>query len=328
MRSRAELKREQDFLLALLPEVRERLKQIPAIRNIGVGAKEVRGKTSNDFAFRIYVPMKLPLGDVPLQWRIPSQIQGVPTDVIMAGSTEPIVDTRKVRPLRGGISVKNEFVQTGEKTLAGTLGCLVKLVADLRVMALTCQHVMTAGQAQLGVNIGQPKYVVSCCCCTYNAVGTLFKATKNDRIDCALVQLDDDIANEIETADGVNEIEEIGTLTGAANAVCFETVTKRGINTGLTTGRVIDVLFEGSQILIEPVPPGPPPAIQTFADLGDSGSVVVNSSKQVIGLLWAVDSATHNRGVANHIGPVMRDLQIVIAGQADAGLDVPATGCP
>lgn len=37
----------------------------------------------------------------------------------------------------------------------------------------------------------------------------------------------------------------------ASQAVCLETVTERGINTGLTTGRVADVLFEGSQILIE-----------------------------------------------------------------------------
>ncbi|BFU95566.1 MAG: hypothetical protein NTNFB02_22880 [Nitrospira sp.] len=325
MRSRAELMREQAKLLDLLPEVRERLHHIPAITNIGIGAKEVRGKTTDDFAFRLYVSMKLPREDVASHWRIPYHIQGVPTDVIPAGSTETIVDTRKVRPLRGGTSVKNEFVQAGERTLAGTLGCLVKAVADLRVMALTCQHVMTAGQASLGVNVGQPKYVVSCCCCTYNAIGTLFRATKNDRIDCAVVQLDDDIANEIESADGVNAIEEIGTLTGAAQAVCFETVTKRGINTGLTTGRVIDVLFEGSQILIEPAAPTAP---STFADLGDSGSVIVNSVKQVIGLLWAVDAATRTRGVANHIGPVMRDLQIVIAGQADAGLDIPATGCP
>jgi hypothetical protein len=113
-------------------------------------------------------------------------------------------------------------------------------------------------------------------------------------------------------------------LTGAAQAVCFETVTKRGINTGLTTGRVIEVLFEGSQILLEPAAPTAPHA---FADLGDSGAVIVNSAKQVIGLLWAVDAATRSRGVANHIGPVMRDLQIVIAGQADAGLDIPTAEC-
>src|ERR1051326_4757669 len=173
MPSRAELAQEQGRLIGLLPEVRDRLGHIPAITNIGIGAKEVRGTTTDEFAFRVYVAMKLPRADVPPQWRIPQRIRGVATDVIQAGRTEPIVDTRKLRPLTGGISVKNEFVQEGEKTLAGTLGCLVKTVADLSIMALTCEHVMTAGQAAVGVNVGQPKYVVSCCCCTYNAIGKL-----------------------------------------------------------------------------------------------------------------------------------------------------------
>ena len=305
-----------------MPEAQQRLHHIPAVTHIGIGAKEVGGEITGDFAFRVYVSMKLPMDEIPSQRRIPERISGVPTDVMPASRTAALVDTRKLRPLRGGISVKNEFVQEGEKTLAGTLGCLVKLINTLEVTALTCEHVMSAGQATTGVNVGQPKYVVSCCCCTYNAIGTLLKATKNDKLDCAIVKLDDDIANEIESADGLNIVDEIGTLTGAAQAVCFETVTKRGINTGLTTGSVVDVLFEGSQILINPTAPA------TFADLGDSGSVIVNSAKQVIGLLWATDLATRTKGIANHIGPVMRELQILIAGTADAGLDISSTGCP
>jgi hypothetical protein len=184
--------------------------------------------------------------------------------------------------------------------------------------------VLLAGQASIGAAVGQPRYVVSCCCCTYNVIGTVFKALKNEQVDCAVVKLDDDIANEIESADGLNEVEGIGTLTGAAQAVCFETVTKRGRTTELTTGTVVDVLFEGSQILIRPTAAAP----AAFADLGDSGSVIVNSANRVIGLLWATDVATRTQGVANHIGVVMRELQIMIAGDADAGLGIPATGCP
>lgn len=322
MKSRVELLQEQNRLLRLLPEVRWRLRHIPAITNIGIGAKEVGGEITDDFAFRVYVAVKLPPGDVPSRWRIPQRIQGVATDVLAASPTAALVDTRKVRPLRGGIQLKNEFVQDNTRTLAGTIGCLVRFIDTFEVMALTCEHVTLAGQASVGVAVGQPSYVVSCCCCTYNAIGTVFRARKSDRLDCAVVKLDADIANEVETADALNEVEGIGTLTGAAQAVCFETVTKRGRTTELTTGRVVDVLFEGSQILIEPTAPA------TFADLGDSGSVIVNSARRVIGLLWATDAATRTRGVANHIGPVMRELQIVIAGDADAGLDIPATGCP
>jgi hypothetical protein len=322
MRSRGELLREQNRLLGLLPEVRWRLRHILAITNIGIGAKEVGDEITDDFAFRVYVPMKLPPGDVPTAWRIPPRIQGVLTDVLEASPTAALVDTRKVRPLRGGIQLKNEFVQDDTQTLAGTIGCLVRFIDSFEIMALTCEHVTLAGQASVGVAVGQPSYVVSCCCCTYNSIGKVFRARKSDRLDCAIVQLDADIASEVELADGVNVVEGVGTLAGAAQAVCFENVTKRGRTTELTTGRVVDVLFEGSQILIEPTAPA------TFADVGDSGSIIVNSARRVIGLLWATDSATRTRGVANHIGPVMRELQIAIAGDADAGLDVPATGCP
>lgn len=321
MWSRSRALQEQNRLLQLLPAVRSRLAHIPVITNIGIGAKEIGGEITGEFAFRIYVSLKLPHSEVPPPWRIPERIEGVWTDVLAVSNTEMLVDTRKVRPLRGGIQVKNEFVQDDTRALAGTIGCLAKSTLTLEVMALTCQHVSMAGQASVGVAVGQPKYVVSCCCCTYNSIGTVSQAIQNDQIDCSIVKLDPDLAEEVEGAGGLNEVEGIGTLTGAAQAVCFETVTKRGRTTELTTGTVSDVLFEGSQILINPTAPA------TFADLGDSGSVIVNSSQKVIGLLWATDVATRTKGVANHIGPVMRALQIMIAGDADAGLVIPATGC-
>ncbi len=324
MESRGRRIEEQDRLLRLLPEVRRRLHDVPSITNIGVGAKEVGGEITGDFAFRIYVAEKRPRGELPTAWRIPERIDGIATDVLTAPRTEMLIDTRKVRPLKGGIQLKNEFVQEDSRTLAGTIGCLAKNINTLEVLALTCEHVLLAGQALIGAGVGQPKYVVSCCCCTYNAIGTVFKALKNERVDCAVVMLDADVANEIESADGLNEVEGIGTLKGAAQAVCFETVRKRGRTTELTTGTVVDVLFEGSQILIRPTASPPAP----FADLGDSGSVVVNGANRVIGLLWAADAATRRQGVANHIGPVLRELQIMIAGDTDAGLGLPATGCP
>jgi hypothetical protein len=323
MRSRAALLAEQNRLLQLLPEIRWRLRHIPVITNIGVGAKEVGGEITKEFAFRIYVGVKLPAGDVPADWRIPDRIGGVATDVLVASPTAMLMDDRKHRPLRGGIKLRNEYVDHGNVFLSGTIGCLAKNINSLEVLALTCEHVITAGQAQIGVVAAQPQYS-TCCCFTYNVIGTVFKALKTDQVDCAVVKLDDDIANEIESADGLNEVEGIGTLTGVAQAVCFETVTKRGYATEVTTGTVIEVLLEGSQILIQPTDAAP----AVFADRGDSGSVIVNSNKQIVGLLWAADSGTRRQGVANHIGVVMRELQIMIAGATDAGLGIPATGCP
>jgi hypothetical protein len=322
MMSRAQVREQQDRYLRLWPEVNWRLRHIPAVRSIGVGAKEIGGEVTHDLAFRVYVDVKLPRAEVPTASRIPERIKGLRTDVLQRSKPEPIVDPSKHRPLKGGAQLKNEFVEGDNALLAGTLGCLVQLdIVTRDVMGLTCQHGLLAGQAIHGSKVGQPRYVVSCCCCTYNQIGTIYNSQKDDKVDCAVVRLDADIVSEVNTGSTLNEILQIGTLTGVANPVCFENVRKRGRTTDLTTGRVVDVLFEGSQIVVHPT--GTP----EFAKAGDSGSVIVNGSGQVIGLLWATDAATRTKGIANHIGEVMRAMTILIAGQSHAGLTLPSTTC-
>ncbi len=321
---RASLLLQQEHLLGLLPEVRSRLSGIASITHIGVGAKETAGELTGEFAFRVYVKRKCTTDELPSAWCIPPQMYGIATDVIQSSPTTLLADIRKVRPLRGGIQLRNEYVEMGTNTLAGTIGCLAKNIDTLEPLALTCEHVVTHLNTPSGTRVGQPKYVVSCCCCTYNVIGSVLKAVKSATLDCAVVKLDEDIANEIDPLDGINEVEGIGKLVGVAQAVCFETVRKRGRTTELTTGTVVDVLYEGSQILVRPTAAAP----AAFADVGDSGSVIVNAANEVIGLLWAADAATRRQGVANHIGPVMRELRILIAGQTDAGLGIPTTGCP
>lgn len=323
MKSRKQRIERQDRLLRLMPEVRWRLRHIPGIHAIGLGAKEVAGEVTDDWAFRVYVDMKLPGDELRPQWRIPPSIKGIPTDVLSRTRTELLADSGKHRPLKGGSQVRNELVQVDDEiTLAGTIGCLAELaVVGSPIVALSCEHVLLAGQATLGVKTGQPKYVISCCCCTYNEIGTVFSAIKNDEVDCAVIRLDEDIVEEVGTGGTLNEVEEIGTLTGVAQAVCFERVRKRGRTTELTEGEVVDVLYESNQVLVHPTAPA------TFADRGDSGAVLVNDADQVVGLLWATDAATRTKGVANHIGPVMGEMNIRIAGQDATGLTIPATTC-
>jgi hypothetical protein len=172
------------------------------------------------------------------------------------------------------------------------------------------------------VIVGQPRYVVSCCCCTYNQIGKVFASQKSNLVDCAIAKLDEDIVNEVISGNTLNDVVGVGTLTGVAQAVCFEAVKKRGRTTELTTGQVVDVIFENSQILVHPTGGSP-----KFAERGDSGSVIVNAANKVIGLLWATDAATRTKGVANHIGQVMDSLNITIAGQSSAGLSIPTVGC-
>ncbi len=325
MRSRAQLRAEQDRLLDLVPDVRSRLRHIPVVHSVGVGAKEVGGEVTDDFAFRVYVDLKLPLSELPADQRIPRQIHGIPTDVLTWTKSQMILDLTRHRPLKGGAQIRNEFVKTRETVLlAGTLGCLVQLNVSTRdVMALSCEHVLLGAQASIGAVVAQPRYVVSCCCCPFNRIGKVFAARKNANVDCGIVQLDDDNVQEITAAGMLNQVLQIGALAGVAAPVCFEHVRKRGRTTDLTEGRVLDVLYDGSQILIQPTVANP----QGFAEEGDSGAVVVNDANRVVGLLWATDFPTRRLGVANHIGEVMRELNILIAGQTHTGLTLPTTPC-
>jgi hypothetical protein len=323
MKSRQEVLQEQNQMLRLLPEARWRLRHIPGITSIGVGAKEVGGEVTFEMAFRVYVDQKLPMDQLTAAWRIPERIRGIPTDVLRRSATEMLADAGKYRPLKGGSQVKNQFVEGDNDLLAGTIGCLVRFDSPVQeVLALSCEHVLLAGQSSLQVTVGQPRYVTSCCCCIYNQIGKVVNYEKNNLVDCAVAQLDQDIVTEVISNNTLNEVIGIGALTGVAQAVCFEPVRKRGRTTELTTGQVVDVIFENSQILVHPTGASP-----RFADRGDSGAVIVNAANRVIGLLWATDAATRTRGVGNHIGEVMREMDILIAGQSNAGLNIPTIGC-
>ena len=323
MRSRQVLIEEQEKLLRLYREAEWRLMKLPGVVGVGVGAKEVGGRITEEFAFRVYVDRKKHRSELPPDTIVPSEIKGVKTDVIVKSEDTMLADDSKYRPIKGGIQIRNEYFSGDNTRMVGTLGCLAELDNVTRdVVALGCQHVLLAGQASLQVKVGQPRYVVSCCCCTFNEIGKVLTETKNSDVDCAIISLDEDILEEIQNNNTLNVVEGIGTLTGVAQAVCFEPVKKRGRTTELTTGIVVDVLYESSQILVHPTGTSP-----KFADFGDSGSVIVNDSNQVIGLLWATDRSTKTKGVANHIGPVMQAMGIRIAGVTGSGLGIPATPC-
>jgi len=91
---------------------------IPASSNIvgvGYGAKVTSGAALDETAVRVYVRAKMASADVPASDRVPSTINGIPTDVISVGDINAFA-----RPTVCGVSV-GHFAIT-----AGTLGCLVR----------------------------------------------------------------------------------------------------------------------------------------------------------------------------------------------------------
>ncbi len=350
MSRRDEIVVQQQRLVDRYDQAAALLRRLPGVLSVGVGARERRGELIPELAYRVYVAEKIDEAILPKSYRIPRSVCGFPTDVIVktdvdlvsssSGAFVPNWDETKYRPLKGGSQVRTEKFEGDNKRSLGTIGCLAQ-TTDGKMVALTSQHIACAGTeynvgagsgssgsgaatsfACVGVKVGQPRHVTCCCCCTYNEIGSVLRAQKSAQIDCAIVALDEDTRNGVTSGSTINEVEEIGALTGVAQAVCFSEVRKRGAATRLTRGTVVDVLYEGSQILIAPLP-----GFAKFAYFGDSGSVIVNSAGQVVGLLWGTDRTTRNRGVANHIGPVLAAMSISIAGQAGAGLGIPTANC-
>src|SRR4030095_10526075 len=113
--------------------------------------KEVCEKPPQVRAFRVYVVQKKPTGDVPVAERIPPQVLGVPTDVVLEPTPQLIEDESKYRPLLGGIRIRNDTSPSG-----GTLGCIAQLTSDGSMVMLSNHHVMLSGGAARGETIGPP----------------------------------------------------------------------------------------------------------------------------------------------------------------------------
>src|SRR5258708_807387 len=262
------------------------LRRVPGVLSVGVGARERRGELMPELAFRVYVAQKVDEATLPKSHRVPRVVCGLPTDVIVkpdldvvqsSSSSGPYVpnwDDTKYRPLKGGCQLRTEKFEGDNKRGMGTIGCLAKM-PDGSIVALTSQHVVCSGTelACVGVKAGQPRHITCCCCCTYNEIGAVLQQQKTADLDCAIVKLDTHTANELTAGATVDQVVDIGALTGVAQAVCFSEVRKRGAATRLTRGTIVDVLYEGSQILINPLP-----GFQKFAYYSDSGAVIVDNA--------------------------------------------------
>src|SRR5688572_7451091 len=337
MKTRSQIVAQQRQLLAFLPHVRAQFGKIPGVELVGLGAKEKSGKIFDEWAFRFYVNKKRPLRDIPKSQQIPDRIFGVQTDVIahfekaslVCEASVLSVDTKNYHDdgIRGGISIRNDHFDNDQPSGYGTLGILARRKSDNALVGLTCSHVVNAASESpttLNTKVGHPKYWISCCCCPHGYIGDVAKATSTNDLDCAIIDIHDDLLEKITSNVTENLVEGIvGNISGAAAIICFETLRKRGRTTGLTTGKVSDVAYGTNQMLIERTDgnPGDP-----FACHGDSGAVIVNSANQVVGLLVAANRVDMKKVIATHIKPVMVELGIAIAGTDATAIGEPVGG--
>ncbi|WP_221392464.1 S1 family peptidase [Dyadobacter sp. NIV53] len=329
---------QQNLYLSYLPHVRKQFGNLPGVEMIGLGAKEKAGGITEEWAFRFYVNKKRKIEEIPADEIIPAAIFGIQTDVLshfeketlICDSTALSVDSKSYRDqgIRGGIPIRNDYFDNDQPSGYGTLGVLARRKADNALVGLTCAHVVNAASqdlTQINTKIGQPKYWITCCCCPHGYIGDVAKATFNTDLDCAIIAIHEDITEKVTTGNSEKKIEGLATdITGAAAIVCFDTVSKRGRATGVTTGKVSEIAYGTNQMLIERTGTAGGP----FACHGDSGAVVVNSSGQVVGLIVAAARSDMKRTIVTHIKPVMAELGITIAGTDITTIGEPLGGGP
>lgn len=279
----------------------ERLLAIPGVHAVGVGHKTTGGRDTGELCIAVFVVEKKPLAEIPDAERIPPEVDGVPVDVVETPQATRHADTSKYRPVKGGCQIE---IASGLSLIDGTLGCLVKITDSGKTALLTNEHVVET----LGPNgiVTQPSATCNCCDCCPAAIANLTKKVLSSDLDGATCTLQSSIKWDASIID-------IGGVQGTATVALQQAVRKRGRTTLLTNGTVGFLDLSGTrtdgwkytgQIGINPSGSNP------FSSPGDSGSVVVDASVNVVGLLWGGND--DNMGFASPIANAVAQLGIQI----------------
>lgn len=298
------------------------------VHAVGVGRKRVAGSDTDVTAVRLYVAQKLPLSLLTEDNRLPTEINGVPTDVIesppafVMGVPACSVDRRlRQRPVIGGISSAHVLVT------AGTLACVCRSTRagddPDAVFVLSNNHVYAdvdkaaVGDALLQHSPNDGGTAADQIATFERAVGIALGGLTPNAVDAAIGRL----IGGVPFLPGVCTL---GAISGTDRATEAMLVRKHGRTTGYTEGIVTDesydavvgmdhhdpsvvALFRG-QIRIERTAP-----FATFGLGGDSGSLVMRrDTQEAVGLYFAgPPSGTY--GIANPIDDVLHELEISLA---------------
>lgn len=277
----------------ILNEVRPQLMNKANVIATGIGYKRVDNRTTDKLSIVCSVEIKTSADKLDAEDLIPEEVQSVPTDVNPTGMFRTLQDpTGRFRPAPGGVSIGHVNIS------AGTLGCWVEKDGELFI--LSNNHVLAnSNEASLSDAILQPgpydggitsedeiaelsEYVPI----TYNSDGEDSEAPEN-LVDCAIARPHD--PDEVDS-----EIFQIGSITGVKEAEFDMEVKKSGRTTGLTTGVIeqVDVTsrvnFGSNRVAVftDQVMAG------EMSEGGDSGSVVLDTDDNIVGLLFAGSDTT------------------------------------
>ena len=310
---------------AVLPDVQRELGRLPNVAAVTLGAKEVNGVATTQLAFQVYVRVKKKPVELAPDEKIPPEIHGFPTDVILIEEVTPTEDTSGYRPLAGGSQLNGN----------GTLGMIAVTTAGGTTPAgtpviLTNSHVAPT----VGKRVGQPSDPSDCGCCVCCDVGIVVASTITGLVDGAIATLNSDMRF-------TNEILDVGAVRSWVSATTMapgDPVFKRGRTTELRAGLFSTATAPtftrndnhtfSNQIRVTSPPPTPPATTPTPFQLGgDSGSVLLDAQNRVIGLLHAAVTPAGTPAFASRIEDVRSALNIDIPLMGTAGA-VPLSGAP
>lgn len=304
----------------------------PGVVGVDIAEKETGGQPTGELSIVVFVEKKLASSRVPTSQQIPEEIDGIKTDVqelvieLQAGHAVrlegeyPLVDPAAYPTLSGGIGIgplRSVFLSppdvpaAGNYVFVGTLGAMVRDRASGATMALTNFHVACVNNTwSVGDRMVQPSLVDGGT--GAGQFGSLTRAVLDASTDGAVITVD---AGKTWSA----SVTGIGDVNGQAAATIGMAVQKRGRTTEHTFGTVVSTDFSvsidygtgvGVVLLTHQV------RIQTdtsrstrFSDHGDSGSVVVDSNRNVVGLLFA-GSNDGTWTFANPIQAALDDLGV------------------
>ncbi|WP_369373052.1 hypothetical protein [Streptomyces sp. cg36] len=324
--------------------VREQLLALSGVFHTAVGLKEVDGRATDTLCVKTYVHTKRTVAELSPDQVVPPTVDGVPTDVTeVPAEFRFTADDSSHRPLVGGIQLTNGIKALDPANLQvsvsrGTLGCFATRTSDGKAVLLTNWHVATANGGRVGDSLFQPlpepeedrieddfpKRPKS----SKNAVATLVDAKVTEKVDGAIARVNTCYSSCCNCGVGFrNTVRGLDVAGGDAIAgtapspvVAGQTVFKVGRATDKQEGKVVTANYPSfsitrdgttytftGQIQIQGAPG------VTFSLHGDSGSVVVDSARRVVGLLFA-GPGNAAFSLANHIADVVGALGITIKG--------------
>ncbi|MFA5383740.1 MAG: hypothetical protein WC364_03580 [Eubacteriales bacterium] len=309
---------------------------------VGVGYKQIRQEETNQLSLIIFVEKKIPSDRLSKGSIIPGKINGLLTDIVEIGRVR-LLENRvdRWRPACPGISIGHY------KISAGTFGAVVKDKTTGEKLILSNNHILANatngadGRSSIGDPILQPgphdgggskdqiatllRFIpirqtvqdVECpVAATVLQAGNIIIHTIRPRYNIRLTKYTNDM-NIIDAAVAMpdkqslidEEVLEIGRIEGVGRVVPGETIKKSGRTSGLSEGKVqaigvtlkVGINEEETGLFTDQV------VSNLLSQPGDSGSLIVNSEKKAVGLLFA---GSDKYTIFNHIDNVMERLKI------------------